>query len=152
MKSVQTQTNYNITTYSDVDLYYNDGAGLGALQPSAMNIRVIIPKNYVQSSTTTFLVIIDNKYDDFLPLNNFRLNFTTKNNICTLLRSAFISSLAVSCVFSSSEKYDMDIKMYHSEFPNTPLSLGMSSMFIYPSPSNNCNNQMCDSCSVANGQ
>lgn len=59
MKSVQTHLNNGVTTFSDVDLYYNDGTALTALLPSTMKMRVILPFNYVQSSPVTFNTIID---------------------------------------------------------------------------------------------
>lgn len=57
-KSVQTYQANGVTTYSDVDLYYNDGTALPSLQSSPMVMRIILPFNYVQSSTT-FQAIID---------------------------------------------------------------------------------------------
>lgn len=148
---MQTHLNNGATTFSDVDLYYNDGTALTALQASTMKMRVILPFNHVQSSPVTFTTIIDSEYSSYLPLNSFALNFTTENYVCQLLASSFVSTLTISCTFSTSASYNMKVQLYHTQFPNTPLSVGTSNLFIYPSPSSSCSNQMCDSCSMANG-
>lgn len=58
-KSVQTYVSNGLNTYSDVDLYYNDGQSLTPFQSSVMAMRVILPYNYVHSSPVTFQAIID---------------------------------------------------------------------------------------------
>jgi hypothetical protein len=105
LKSVQTHVNNGLTSYSDVDLYYNDGTNLKGLQASKMNIRVILPFNYVQSTPVTFSAIIDSQYSSFLPLNSFNLNFTTQDGSCKLLSSSYMSTLSVTCTFTSSVNY-----------------------------------------------
>jgi hypothetical protein len=152
LKSVQTIISNGATSYSDVDLYYNDGTGMSQLQPSAMAMRIILPFNYVQSSPVSFQAIIDSQYSSFLPLSSFAINFTTQTAACQLLASSFASTLTFSCAFPSSTNYNMNLQLYHSSFPSVPLSVGSSNIFIYPSPGGGCSNQMCDSCSVANGQ
>jgi hypothetical protein len=151
-KSVQTYLNKGVTDYSDVDLYYNDGQSLPPFQSSAMAMRIILPFNYVQSSPVAFQAIIDSEYSNFLPLSSFALNFTTQSSGCQLLSSSFASTLSISCSFPDSTNYKMKLQLYHTKFPNTALSVGTSNMFIYPTPGGGCSNQMCDSCSVANGQ
>jgi hypothetical protein len=152
MKSVQSHVINGATTYSDVDLYYNDGTALTSLQSSTMIMRIILPNNYVQSSPVKFLAIIDSQYSSFLPINYFNINFTTQNSTCQLQSSTFVSTLSLTCTFSQSLNYNMELQLYHVMFPSFPLSVGTSNIFIYPSPSGGCSNQMCDSCSVANGQ
>lgn len=151
-KSVQTYATNGVNTYSDVDLYYNDGQSLTPFQSSAMNMRVILPFNYVHSSPVTFQAIIDSEYSSFLPLSSFALNFTTQTNGCQLLSSSFASTLTISCSFPESANYMMKLQLYHNKFPSTALSVGTSNVFIYPTPGGGCSNQMCDSCSYANGQ
>ena len=150
-KSVQTRLTDGITTYSDVDLYYNDGTGLKALQPSPIAMRVILPYNHVQPSAT-FQVIIDTQFSSFLPLKSFAFNFTTQSASCQLLSTSFAPTLTLTCSFPESANYNMRLQLYHAAFPSVPLSVGTSTLFIYPAPGGDCSNQMCDSCSSANGQ
>jgi len=59
LKSVQTSVTNSVTSYSDVDLYFDDGATLAPFLPSSLAIRIILPLNYVQSGPVTFQAIID---------------------------------------------------------------------------------------------
>lgn len=152
LKSVQTSVTNSVTSYSDVDLYFNDGATLAPFLPSSLAMRIILPFNYVQSGPVTFQAIIDSQFGSFLPINSLALNFTTHTSSCQLLSSPFVSTLSVTCTFSQSMNYNMKLQLYHSKFPNTPISVGTSNIFIYPTPGDGCSNQMCDSCSYANGQ
>lgn len=151
LKSVNTYQSNGATLYSDVDLYYNDGTALPTLQSAALALRVIMPYNYVQASST-FQLIIDSKYSSFLPLSSFALNFTTQTSACQLVGANFTSTLSVTCSFPQSISYNMKLQLYHKAFPATPLSVGTANLFIYPAPGGGCSNQMCDSCSYSNGQ
>jgi len=67
LTSVKTQLKNGITTYSDVDLYYNDGTNLATLKINQLPIRVILPFNYVQSTPVTFSIIIDSQFPSYVP-------------------------------------------------------------------------------------
>lgn len=149
--SVQTQINNGSTTYSDVDFYYNDGNLLTSLQSATLPFRVILPFNYVQPNKVTFTIILDNLYPIISSISAMALNFTTQFSTCSSLSMPFSQTLKVTCAFTQSTTYKMSLSMYHQLFTANTLSTGTINMFIYPSPTNNCQNQMCDSCSVSNG-
>lgn len=150
-KSVRSSLISGVNTYSDVDLYYNNGESLTALQSSSIKFRVILPNNYVQSTPVEFLAVIDTKYQFSISTSVFNFNFSTQSTSCSIDKLTFSSTLTLKCIFSQATTYNMKLQMYHTSFPSMPISAGEVKVNIYPSPTDSCDNNMCDLCSKQNG-
>ena len=123
-KSVRSSPINGVNTYSDVDLYYNNGETLTALQPSSIKFRVILPNNYVQATPVEFLAVIDTKYQFSIPTSIFNFNFTTQSSSCSIASLTFSSTLTLKCTFTQATAYNMKLQMYHATFPSMPISAG----------------------------
>ena len=123
----------------------------GVFSPSDLPFRIINPYKYAQRQPVTFSVIIDLTNYAHLPIKEFLIHAKSDNNVCTELSSPFDITLRYTCTFSQSKVYPTTVKLYHQGFKDNVLSTGTKGMFIYPETTNNCNNQMCDSCSMVNG-
>lgn len=134
-----------------MDLYYNNGETLTALQPSSIAFRVILPNNYVQSTPVEFLAVIDTKYQFSISTSVFNFNFTTQSSSCSTDKLNFTSTLKLKCTFTQAILYNMQLQMYHTNFPSMPISTGSVKVNIYPAPTDSCSNNMCDLCSLQNG-
>lgn len=137
-KSVRSSLVNGANTYSDVDLYYNNGETLTALQPSSIKFRVILPNNYVQSSPVEFLVVIDTKYQFSISTSVFNFNFTTQSSSCSIDKLNFTSTLKLKCTFTQAILYNMQLQMYHTSFLSMPISVGSVKVNIYPTPTDSC--------------
>lgn len=108
-KSVRSSMVNGTNTFSDVDLYYNNGETLTALQPSSIKFRVILPNNYVQTAPVEFLAVIDTIYQFSISTLVFNFNFTTQSSICSMDKLAFSSTLALKCTFTQAIIYNMQL-------------------------------------------
>lgn len=137
--------------YSDVDVYYSSSSAVTSLQPNSMNLRLIFPNNYAQSTPVDLIVLIDNQFEG-VPMDLLKINLTIPQGSCQLLNNSFQQSFTLSCTFSTALTAGMTLSLYHPSYPTVVLAGASKSINILPSPTNNCNNQMCDSCSIYNGQ
>ena len=119
--------------------------------PNSISVRVMFPHNYVQSSAVPVIVLIDSVYAH-IPLSSLKLNISIPAGNCQSAATAFQSSLTLSCTFPSPTTAILSVDLYHNNYPTVKLASAQNSIPILTTPSNNCNNQMCDSCSPYNGQ
>lgn len=152
LTSVQAQTVNGITKYSNVDLYSSNGVGITTITPLQLSYRIILPNNYVQSSSTTLTVLIDSIINNYLPVASLNFNLTAQGISCSNSGVAYAGTLSLPCTLNDSLNVNFSLQLYHINFPSITLASGNSNMFIYPSPNSKCANQMCDSCSSSNGQ
>jgi hypothetical protein len=111
----------------------------------------MFPNNYAQPSPVSLLVLIDNQFQS-LPVTDLAINLTIPQGNCKLLSFKYQQSLTISCTFASQTTAVLSLMMYHPLFPNIALGAVSQNVQILPSPTSNCNNQMCDSCSTSSGQ
>ena len=149
IRSVQKQTSSSV--YSDVDVYYSNSPSVSSMTASSISIRVILPNNYVQTKPANVLVVIDSILD-YLPMQDFRINLTLSGLDCQTLSANYMSQLTLSCNLNTPLNSNVNLQLYHSSSTSIPLALGTKSLAILPSPTSNCANQMCDSCSIYNSQ
>jgi len=119
--------------------------------PNSLNVRVIAPLNYVQAKPVNVLVLIDSVFD-YLPIQDFRINLTLSGLNCQIVGADYMSELSLSCIFDTPLTSNINLQLYHSASPSNPLALATKSLAILSSPTSNCANQMCDSCSIYNSQ
>jgi hypothetical protein len=151
--SVKTQTAADgLIKYSNVDLYSSNGVGNTVITPMQLTYRLILPYNYVQSSPTTITVLIDSPINSYLPTASLNFKLDAQGIACSSSGVTFSNSLSLPCTLNDTRNVGFSLQLYHNDFPTVTLATGTSNMFIYPSPTSNCNNQMCDSCSSSNGQ
>lgn len=121
------------------------------MNANTISVRVILPGNYVQTKPVNVLVLIDSIFE-YLPMQDFRINLTLSGLNCQTLASSYLSELTLSCSLNTSQTLTVNLQLYHSALPAISLALGTKSIAILPSPTSNCANQMCDSCSTYNSQ
>lgn len=110
----------------------------------------MFPNNYVQSQAVTVLVLVDNEFDG-LPIDELVVDLGIAAGGCQLVGVGFAASLTLRCTFATPTTATLDIKVYHPLFIATTLALSSTPVPILPTPTSNCNNQQCDSCSAYNG-
>ena len=148
IKSVKTTLQNGQSVYSDIDLYLSP-TPTETLTPSTLSLRVIMPYNHV-ATNRIFEVLIDNDLNSQVPTSQLRLNFSTTG--CVHSAHPFADTLHYNCSFPDSTTYPFTLSLYHTTLPTVNLAVGTYSLFIYPAPSSSCSNQMCDSCSHADGR
>jgi hypothetical protein len=77
-------------TYSDVDVYSSNTAGVGAMGAAGLSSRVLFPNHYAQVSPVSFKVLVDSIFAN-VPVSALKLNITIPQGNCQLLGQIYTS-------------------------------------------------------------
>ncbi len=79
------------------------------------------------------------------------LNVSSDELKCFKLALALTNKIEMECELKASQNIYVTVSLYDSLFSDLTLAFTKTSVYIYPAPTTQCDNSMCDLCSSLNG-